>query len=245
MLPSHVSGGFWLGLPSDFCNKCMPKKDEWFILEDENGEETNSLYLFPKCGLSAGWRGFSIAHELMDGDCLIFQMTEPRRFKVYIIRVDPDVVKEEESGGEEVDDSKQILDDEGTDNGELQDADDVNKKKRKYHTQKNSKRSQKSDAGSIGVKKSVTEKKEKKSNSTSGKSTEENLDATVAEAKNEMSGTPNGKTQQNAKSNDNRRLTHILPTKKKVQSQSKSKSSKVPFENGLEASKVPPVLVDA
>ncbi|MCD9558485.1 hypothetical protein HAX54_015872 [Datura stramonium] len=28
MLPSHVSGGFWLGLPSNFCRKNFPRRDD-------------------------------------------------------------------------------------------------------------------------------------------------------------------------------------------------------------------------
>lgn len=86
MLHSHVSGGFWLGLPSHFCSIHMPKRDEWMILEDENGEDSRTLFLSGKTGLSAGWRGFSIEHQLEDGDCLVFQLVQPTRFKVYIVR---------------------------------------------------------------------------------------------------------------------------------------------------------------
>lgn len=86
MLHSHVSGGFWLGLPTHFCSMHMPKRNEWMILEDENGEDSRTLYLSGKTGLSAGWRGFSIDHGLEDGDCLVFQQVQPTRFKVYIVR---------------------------------------------------------------------------------------------------------------------------------------------------------------
>ncbi|XP_065870533.1 B3 domain-containing protein At5g42700-like [Euphorbia lathyris] len=86
MLQSHVTGGFWLGLPVQFCKDHLPSRDEFITLEDENGDETESKYLAAKTGLSAGWRGFAIAHELVDGDALVFQLVSRTKFKVYIIR---------------------------------------------------------------------------------------------------------------------------------------------------------------
>ncbi|XP_042449535.1 B3 domain-containing protein Os06g0194400-like [Zingiber officinale] len=86
MLQSHTTGGFWLGLPNQFCNMYLPKKDATITLIDENGEEHDTTYLAHKKGLSAGWRGFSIYHELVDGDALVFQLVEPTTFKVYITR---------------------------------------------------------------------------------------------------------------------------------------------------------------
>ncbi|KAH9300738.1 hypothetical protein KI387_012321 [Taxus chinensis] len=85
MLHSHISGGFWLGLPTDFCKAHMPKQNSRMILE-ESGEDYETLYLAGKVGLSAGWRGFSIHHGLIEGDCLVFQLIQPTRFKVFIIR---------------------------------------------------------------------------------------------------------------------------------------------------------------
>lgn len=60
----------------------LPKKDATITLIDENGEEHDTTYLAHKKGLSAGWRGFSIYHELVDGDALVFQLAEPTTFKV-------------------------------------------------------------------------------------------------------------------------------------------------------------------
>ncbi|XP_072991173.1 B3 domain-containing protein Os03g0184500-like isoform X2 [Typha latifolia] len=37
-------------------------------------------------GLSGGWQGFAIFHELIDGDALVFQLIKPTMFKVYIVR---------------------------------------------------------------------------------------------------------------------------------------------------------------
>lgn len=56
------------------------------VLEDENGKEFEAKYLAEKVGLSAGWRGFSIAHELLEGDVVVFQLVRPTTFKVYIVR---------------------------------------------------------------------------------------------------------------------------------------------------------------
>ncbi|OMO74833.1 hypothetical protein COLO4_26481 [Corchorus olitorius] len=82
MLPSHVSGGFWLGLPVHFCKTKLPKRDEVMTLIDEEGEEYPTIYLARKTGLSGGWKGFAVAHELADGDAVVFQLVRPTTFKV-------------------------------------------------------------------------------------------------------------------------------------------------------------------
>ncbi|CAN1133502.1 B3 domain-containing protein At3g19184 [Linum perenne] len=87
MLQSHVTGGFWLGLPVPFCRTHLPKHDEMITLIDEDGEPSETKYLARKNGLSAGWRGFAIDHKLVDGDALVFQLTTPTEFKVHVIRV--------------------------------------------------------------------------------------------------------------------------------------------------------------
>ncbi|CAI9105798.1 OLC1v1004811C1 [Oldenlandia corymbosa var. corymbosa] len=97
MLQSHVTGGFWLGLPNHFCKKHLPKRDDTVTLVDEQGEEWPTVYLAQKTGLSGGWRKFSLEHDLVDGDALVFQLTRPTVFKVYIIR-GGDFGKEENSG---------------------------------------------------------------------------------------------------------------------------------------------------
>ncbi|XP_062023923.1 B3 domain-containing protein Os01g0234100-like isoform X2 [Rosa rugosa] len=86
MLPSHVTGGFWLGLPKKFCCVHLPKHDTMIALEDESGEEYQTKYLADKVGLSGGWRGFSIAHKLVEGDVVVFHRVTPSKFKVYIVR---------------------------------------------------------------------------------------------------------------------------------------------------------------
>eukprot|EP00249_Psilotum_nudum_P007913 c20909_g1_i1 orf=292-1428(+) len=86
MLQSHVSGGFWMGLPSFFCKTYLPGRDGRIVLEDENCEEWETVYLAYKNGLSGGWRGFSLDHGLQDGDALVFELVQCNRFKVYIVR---------------------------------------------------------------------------------------------------------------------------------------------------------------
>lgn len=80
-----------------FCKAYLPMRDDMIVLEDEKGEEWETVYLANKTGLSGGWRGFSLDHGLVDGDALVFELVEPRRFKVHIIRaseLEPDLEEE-------------------------------------------------------------------------------------------------------------------------------------------------------
>ncbi|XP_022746361.1 B3 domain-containing protein Os01g0234100-like isoform X3 [Durio zibethinus] len=86
MHPSNVTGGFWVGLPKHFCSKQLPKENRTMVLEDEEGKEFQTKYLVEKVGLSGGWRGFSIAHKLLEGDVCVFHLVKPSKFKVYIVR---------------------------------------------------------------------------------------------------------------------------------------------------------------
>ncbi|KAK3024512.1 hypothetical protein RJ639_043704 [Escallonia herrerae] len=82
MLQSHVTGGFWLGLPVSFCKTHLPKHDATLTLTDEEGDEWPTKYLPRKTGLSGGWKGFAVDHSLVDGDALVFQLINPTAFKV-------------------------------------------------------------------------------------------------------------------------------------------------------------------
>ncbi|POO02785.1 B3 DNA binding domain containing protein [Trema orientale] len=86
LVRSHVASCFWMGLPGQFCKTHLPDKDTTITLEDENGKQNNIKYIAYKTGLSAGWRQFAVAHKLLEGDVLVFQLVEPTKFKVYIIR---------------------------------------------------------------------------------------------------------------------------------------------------------------
>ncbi|XWS41926.1 hypothetical protein CRYUN_Cryun17cG0124200 [Craigia yunnanensis] len=86
LVRSHVGSCFWMGLPGMFCKIHLPRKDTMIILEDESGHRFNVKYYADKTGLSAGWRQFCSVHNLLEGDVLVYQLVEPTKFKVYIIR---------------------------------------------------------------------------------------------------------------------------------------------------------------
>ncbi|NP_001345448.1 B3 domain-containing protein [Zea mays] len=90
MLHSHVVRGFWLGLPSHFCDTYMPKQDATITLVDEKDEEFDTNYLAYKKGLSGGWAGFALYHAIQDGDSTVFQLIKPTTFKVHIVRAATD-----------------------------------------------------------------------------------------------------------------------------------------------------------
>lgn len=62
----------------------LPKHDDTVVLVDENGQEFETKYLIDKNGLSGGWRGFSIAHKLLEKDVLVFQLIASCKFKVIV-----------------------------------------------------------------------------------------------------------------------------------------------------------------
>lgn len=70
------------GLPVHFCRVNLSMKEEVMTLIDEDGNEYPTIYLARKTGLSGGWKGFAVAHELVDGDALLFQLIRPSVFKV-------------------------------------------------------------------------------------------------------------------------------------------------------------------
>ncbi|KAI3871701.1 hypothetical protein MKW92_050049 [Papaver armeniacum] len=83
MLPSHVSGCFWLGLPRNICQDHLPNHDAVIItLVDLQGVRFETRYSPQKRGLSGGWRSFALQHNLIDGDALVFELTEPTVFRV-------------------------------------------------------------------------------------------------------------------------------------------------------------------
>ncbi|GFY90006.1 hypothetical protein Acr_07g0002030 [Actinidia rufa] len=71
MLQSHVTRGFWLSFPKQFCDLHLPKHDDTVILVDESDEQYKVKYLVEKNGLSGGWRGFAIAHKLLERDVYV------------------------------------------------------------------------------------------------------------------------------------------------------------------------------
>lgn len=77
----------WQGLPKNFTDMHLPKHDETVVLVDENELEHETKYLAEKNGLSAGWRGFSIAHKLHENDVLVFHLIQQCKFKVMVKRI--------------------------------------------------------------------------------------------------------------------------------------------------------------
>ncbi|XP_011030179.1 PREDICTED: B3 domain-containing protein At5g42700-like isoform X2 [Populus euphratica] len=87
MFQSHVTGGFRLGLPVDFCRRNFPRRGDFITLIDEDAVEYRVTYLARENVLGGGWKGFAVAHGLLDGDAVVFQLIKPTTCKVYIIRV--------------------------------------------------------------------------------------------------------------------------------------------------------------
>lgn len=86
MVRSHVYSCFWLGLPMSFCKKHLPKSTVSMVLEDEDGNEYDAVFISERTGLSGGWRAFALEHKLDDGDALVFELVEPTRFKIYMVK---------------------------------------------------------------------------------------------------------------------------------------------------------------
>ncbi|KAK1417492.1 hypothetical protein QVD17_26621 [Tagetes erecta] len=86
MLASNVLYSFWLFLPKEFCINHLPEYDTTVILVDEFGKEFETKYLKARCGLSGGWRGFSAAQKLLQGDILFFHLIGSCKLQVHIVR---------------------------------------------------------------------------------------------------------------------------------------------------------------
>ncbi|XP_058191265.1 B3 domain-containing protein Os03g0184500-like isoform X2 [Rhododendron vialii] len=84
---SAVTVGFMLKLSRPFADLHMPGCDASVVLVDAfDEEEYRTKYLVAKSVFSGGWKAFSIAHRLLEGDVLIFQLIKPCEFKVYVVR---------------------------------------------------------------------------------------------------------------------------------------------------------------
>ncbi|XP_071701046.1 uncharacterized protein [Rutidosis leptorrhynchoides] len=86
MLPSNVMYSFWMILPTKFCVMHLPDHDSTIILVDESGKEFKTNFLKARHGLSGGWRGFTAAQRLLQGDILFFCLVEPCKLQVSILR---------------------------------------------------------------------------------------------------------------------------------------------------------------
>lgn len=85
-MKSHVTGGFWLGLPAPFCQKHLPPTDTFITLESQSKKLYKVKYLVRKTGLSGGWKRFAVSERLLVGDVLVFHLISAIKFKVYILK---------------------------------------------------------------------------------------------------------------------------------------------------------------
>ncbi|GFZ13394.1 AP2/B3-like transcriptional factor family protein [Actinidia rufa] len=49
-----------------------------------------------RTGFSGGWRAFALDHKLDDGDAVVFELIEPTRFKVYVVRASNCLTQEDD-----------------------------------------------------------------------------------------------------------------------------------------------------
>ncbi|CAL4931738.1 unnamed protein product [Urochloa decumbens] len=86
-ISQHSATANALVLPPQFCTMHLPEHSEVLTLVVEEDDEFDvQYYKGPSDCRIRSWRGFSIGHKLGDGDCLVFQLIQRRKFKVYIIR---------------------------------------------------------------------------------------------------------------------------------------------------------------
>ena len=71
----------WQYIPAQFSMEHLPDRDTKLALVDEE-EEFRTLYRPHSSSLNVGWRDFADDHELVDGDCLVFQLVKRTLFKV-------------------------------------------------------------------------------------------------------------------------------------------------------------------
>ncbi|KAL3624344.1 hypothetical protein CASFOL_033160 [Castilleja foliolosa] len=86
MLRSHVSGGFWLGLPREFCKKHLPKNNTDMVLVDEDEKEYPTVYKADRNALSGGWKRFAKTKNLVENDVCVFELVKQWKIKVHIVR---------------------------------------------------------------------------------------------------------------------------------------------------------------
>ncbi|CAN6300446.1 unnamed protein product [Urochloa humidicola] len=88
-ISQYCATGHHLGFPPQFCREHLPEHSKVITLVDEDDDEFDMQYYkapnYNKYRINS-WRGFAIDHKLDYGDCLVFQLIQQRKLKVYIIR---------------------------------------------------------------------------------------------------------------------------------------------------------------
>ncbi|KAF7014603.1 unnamed protein product [Triticum aestivum] len=75
-----------LHIPAQFSMEHLPDHGMRMVLVDEEEEEFKVRYRPHSSSLVAGWSEFAVDNELVEGDCLVFQLIKRALFKVYIFR---------------------------------------------------------------------------------------------------------------------------------------------------------------
>lgn len=108
MLPSHVSGGYWLQMPCEFttCLNQEMGKHTMTLLDPDSKTEWPVIWLRrgkSGGGLSGGWRGFAIDHVLSVGDVLMFEKVSTKNIMATIFRALSEAERKELKGAMDVD----------------------------------------------------------------------------------------------------------------------------------------------
>jgi len=91
MSHSYATKNGNLLIPTHFM-QYLPVRDDTVVLVDEMNNKFDVLYsckpdVSHRRPMLSRWRGFVAEHKLAGGDCLVFQLIERRKFKVYVVRV--------------------------------------------------------------------------------------------------------------------------------------------------------------
>ncbi|KAF6176503.1 hypothetical protein GIB67_007886 [Kingdonia uniflora] len=84
VVKSHVRGCYHMYLPAKLCNSYLPENDYIITLVDENKAICTVQYMDKV--FRGGWKEFSIGHNLVEGDSMVFHLVKCIEFQVYVIR---------------------------------------------------------------------------------------------------------------------------------------------------------------
>ncbi|KAJ1296624.1 hypothetical protein BS78_01G316100 [Paspalum vaginatum] len=84
----NLATAMWMKIPVQFCREHLLNHDEEMTLVDEEYDEFDIRYHtgWSDHDYCISWKRFATDHKLDDGDCLVFQLIQQAKFKVYIIR---------------------------------------------------------------------------------------------------------------------------------------------------------------
>uniref|UniRef100_A0A453AZM3 TF-B3 domain-containing protein n=1 Tax=Aegilops tauschii subsp. strangulata TaxID=200361 RepID=A0A453AZM3_AEGTS len=79
-----------LHIPAQFSMEHLPDHGMRMVLVDEEEEEFKVCYRPHSSSLVAGWSEFAVDNELVEGDCLVFQLIKRALFKKVPKKMGPD-----------------------------------------------------------------------------------------------------------------------------------------------------------